>query len=148
LKQNLALILMAFFLLAAAMGSANTSGSRSITSNGGIVGVTAASGTEVKFSLTKLDQTIFSIRDIYSDLAKVSTLLGALGYASSSLASTINEDEDPGDQGKGKVKVSDNEDEDPGDQGKGKVKVSESPTLLLLGIALLVIAALRLRRVS
>jgi hypothetical protein len=134
LKQNLALILMAFFLLAAAMGSANTSGSRSITSNGGIVGVTAASGTEVKFSLTKLDQTIFSIRDIYSDLANGSTLLGALGYASSSLASTINEDE----QG---------EDEDEQGKEKGK-KVSEPPTLLLLGIALLVIAALRFRRVS
>jgi len=99
------------------MGSANTSGSRSITSNGGIFEVTAASGTEVKSSLTKLDQTISSI-------------LGTLGYASSSLASSGNDE-----QGKD-------------EQGKGKVKVSEPPTLLLLGIALLVIAALRFRRVS
>jgi hypothetical protein len=111
---------MAFFLLAAAMGSANPSGLRTITANSDIVEVTAGHGTEVKFSLTKLDQTISSI-------------LGAFGYASSSLASGRNEDEQ-GEDGEGK--------------GKGKISVSEPPTLLLLGIALLVIAALRFRRVS
>jgi hypothetical protein len=102
LKQNLALILMLFFLLAAAMGSADPSGSRNITSDGAIVEVTAAN---------------------------VSTLLGALGYASSSLASG-------------------REEETQEEQTPPRVRVPEPPMLLLLGIALVVIAALRFRRVS
>ena len=102
MKQNLALILMVFFLLAAAMGSADPSGSRNITSDGAIVEVTDAN---------------------------VSTLLGALGYASSSLASG-------------------REEENPEEPRPPRVRVPEPPVLLLLGIALVVIAALRFRRVS